>query len=291
MNFSESKTPKPKYKPIVLSKTRNLPAELPQEASRNVFFRHSANAGDLIYSLVAIRQAARMEGKRAVIYQLLNEPCKYWGAEHPIGDVMFNEYMLRICKPLVEAQDYVESLVEWDCHQVQFNIDLLREVDTSKALGLPYGDIRQWVMMLYPELQSCIGEPWITIPQVPQTDIILVNRTARYRNKSIRYEFLQDYDMPIGFIGVKQEYKEFQKEVPRAEYIRTNDLLQAAKVIKGSKIFIGNQSVCFAIAEGMGAPRILEVCPEAPNVIPSTPNGYLFRDQKGFEHLVKLKTA
>jgi len=292
MNFSEQKSKREKYTPIVLHQPRKEKIQPVQESSKNVFFRHSANAGDLIYSLPAIRQATRITGKRAVVYQLLNEPCTYWGADHPIGNVMFNEYMFNLCKPLLEMQDYIERFEIWDCHQVQYNIDMIREPEISKELGMPYGDIRQWVMMYYPELQACIGEPWlVTGKNMDPMDYVVVNRTARYNNHNIKYTSLQDHDVPVVFLGVRDEYKEFQKAVPRAEYVKTNDFLEAAKIIQGSKLFIGNQSSCFAIAEGLGSSRILEVCPEAPNVIPATPNGGLFRDQKGFNNLLQLKLS
>jgi len=282
---------KEKYKPIILRPEPRKKVPHGQNPDDNIFFRHMANAGDLIYSLPAIRQAVRNTGKKAVVYQLLNKPCKYWGADHPIGDIMFNEYMLGICAPLVEAQDYIERIEVWDCHRWDYNIDLIREPEVCKALGMPHGDIRQWVMMYYPELQSSIGEPWLELerPVQKSNDLIIVNRTARYNNQSIKYGLLNDLENPIGFIGVKDEFEQFQKWVPKAEYVKTKDLMEAARLISAAKVFIGNQSVCFAVAEGLGADRILEVCPEAPNVIPATPNGYLFRDQKGFEELVKLR--
>ncbi len=269
------------------------PDPIIQNTGENIFFKHSANAGDLIYSLPGIRQAVRNTGKKAVIYQVLGKPCKYWGADHPIGDIMFNQYMFNICAPLVEVQDYIERLDVWDCHTVHYNIDLIREEAVCKALGMPHGDIRQWQMLLYPELQSCIGESWLELdrPVSQSNDLIIVNRTARYNNKEIKYGFLNDIQNPIGFIGVKGEFEEFQKWVPKAEYVRTKNLMEAARLIESAKVFIGNQSVCFAVAEGLGADRILEVCPEAPNVIPATPNGYLFRDQRGFEELVKLRLS
>jgi hypothetical protein len=47
-----------------------------------------------------------------------------------------------------------------------------------------------------------------------------------------------------------------------------------ASVIKGSELFIGNQSMAYAIAEIIKHPRIVEVCPYANNVIPTGANGY-----------------
>ena len=53
-----------------------------------------------------------------------------------------------------------------------------------------------------------------------------------------------------------------------------------ARIIAGSKIFIGNQSTPFAIAEGMKHNRILETDITIPNCQPQSWNGmaYMLRN-------------
>ncbi len=261
--------------------------KLKKKMNDYISFKHSANAGDLIYSLPAIREIYRKTGKKAIIYQWLDQETKYWG-EHPLGNKMFNKKMYEVCKPLIEDQEYVEKFEIWEGQQIHYDIDRVR--DHKTALNLPYGDIRQWVMMYYPEMQASIGETWLRPKENPdiQNDLIVVNRTSRYRNQFINYEFINDYEGNIAFIGVLDEYADFVKEVPRAVYIKTDNYLQVRNLICQAKLFIGNQSSCFAIAEGLGLPRILEVCRTAPNVIPATRNGYLFLDQNCFEELFKM---
>jgi hypothetical protein len=48
-------------------------------------------------------------------------------------------------------------------------------------------------------------------------------------------------------------------------YVPCGDLLEAAEIIAGAEIFIGNQSACNAIANGLGKKVILEVCNYAPD--------------------------
>jgi hypothetical protein len=45
-------------------------------------------------------------------------------------------------------------------------------------------------------------------------------------------------------------------------------------IIKGCELFVGNQSMAYAIAEIMKHPRVVEICPTAHNVIPTGDNGY-----------------
>jgi len=289
--------PKPekpiKYKPIILRPERKVAEPVMQDHEKNVHFKHMANAGDLIYSLPGIRAVVRRTGKRAVVYQVMNQLCTYWGADHPIGNVMFNHTMFDLCKPLLEAQDYIERFEIWDGEMIDYNIDVIREPDNSKALNIPFGDIRQWVMMYFCKMSACIGETWLELekPVTKSDDLVVVNRTARYQNKGLSYHFLKEYPGPVVFIGVLDEYAEFIKHCPKAAFHKCKTFMEAARLIAASKVFIGNQSSNFAIAEGLGATRMLEVCREAPNVIPATPGGHLYIDQKGMEELFKMLVA
>ena len=67
------------------------------------------------------------------------------------------------------------------------------------------------------------------------------------------------------------------------------DFYTLAIAIKTCKVFIGNQSMCYALAEAMKAPRILEVCAFAPNCIPEGAGpAYDFLSQSAFEHYVEV---
>ena len=77
-------------------------------------FKHSANAGDLIYSLVGIRAACRKIGRKARILCRLNMIGSYYeGATHPLGNLMFTENTFNMVLPLIESLDFVESIEIW----------------------------------------------------------------------------------------------------------------------------------------------------------------------------------
>jgi hypothetical protein len=59
-------------------------------------------------------------------------------------------------------------------------------------------------------------------------------------------------------------------------------------LLNSCKLFIGNQSSTFAIAEGLKIKRMLEVFNTCPNVIPMGANGYGYINQHGFETLLNL---
>ncbi len=60
-----------------------------------------------------------------------------------------------------------------------------------------------------------------------------------------------------------------------------------ASLIAGAKLFIGNQSFPFSVAEGLKANRLLEVSANCPDVSVNGENGHEFYFQEHFESLVK----
>ncbi len=114
--------------------------------------------------------------------------------------------------------------------------------------------------------------PWLDIKPVVCTDVI-INRTSHYHGE-LDYKLLKDYNN-TGFIGTDVEYNEFCKEWGFSpKRIFCGEALEIAQAIAGCKLFVGNQSLCFALAEAMKKPRILEVCKELDNCRPYNTNGY-----------------
>ena len=77
-----------------------------------------------------------------------------------------------------------------------------------------------------------------------------------------------------------------KQSIPHLKWIQVNDFLELAGIIAGCKLFIGNQSFPFSIAEGLKVPRILEVYYKAANVIPEGENAHDFYFQEHLEELV-----
>jgi hypothetical protein len=76
--------------------------------------------------------------------------------------------------------------------------------------------------------------------------------------------------MSVGFVGSDAEFKIFtdQFSVSGIKRIPIKDALEASSVISSCKLYIGNQSLLFAIAEGLQCNRILEAYERVPNVVP-----------------------
>lgn len=272
-----------------------------------LLFKHGCFAGDLIYALAGIKAICENNGQKAIIYQWLDQQGRlYEGAEHPYGNSMMNRYAFDMLKPLIEAQPYVESFNEWKGEKVMVDLDMLRQVKSH----MPYGNIVTWLPMVFGEMRPEYWKPWIDLKFEDKLvfyemdeniethfrgnplreklhDKILINRTSRYHGQWIDYFHLKKYEEKLIFTGTKEEYETFKHEWGlELPLLEVKDFYELAVAINSCKLFIGNQSMCFAIAEAMKAPRLLEVCDFAPNVHPCGEGGYYFRVPELFEYWV-----
>jgi hypothetical protein len=272
--------------------------------NKTISFKCSGPSGDLISFLPVVKTACERLDAKADIYMWLDQKAFYYpGAEHPY-ESMFPYKAYVWMKPLIEAQAYVNSFNIWKGEEIIVDLDKHRE----RMLGMPYGSILRWLGFVYPDTQCDLSKPWLEAPaqrefktvgeyqnllvmeQVERK--ILINRTSRYNKPYVTYWFLQQYEKDLMFVGLPEEHEKFNKEwglnIP---HLKVDNFLELAIAIKCCKFFLGNQSMCYAIAEAMKAPRLLEVCDFAPNVQPIGPNGWDFQFQEGliyhFERMMK----
>jgi hypothetical protein len=276
-------------------------------------FVHKVNSGDLISSLPGIKKVCDDRGEKAIIYQMLNRPGEYFiGAKHPVVDesgamVCFNAEMHRMMKPLLEAQDYIESFEIYEGQQVDYDLDVIRQ---DVYCGAPHFPLQKWTWMAYPEMTCDLSKSWIdvhsrdcivSIRQNGQPswyqgargsnhNAVILNFTERYRNYNVNYHFLRNHEKDLVFAGVKQEHELFcsqwKLDIP---LLLVDDFEHLASAIKGARFFMGNQSMCWHIAQAMHVPRILELYPHVQNCTNFGVNGYEFYNTKAAQyHFEKL---
>jgi hypothetical protein len=252
--------------------------------NKTISFKISGLSGDIIHYLAGVKQVCETQDAKALIYIWLNQDCMlYDGAEHPYKGKMMNEYAFNMMKPLVESQSYVESFLVWTGQDIQVDLDKIREV----KINMPYGSLSRWIFYKYPDMTAPLHEPWLTTRMQYRNERILINRTSRYRNPWISYFFLERYKDDLYFVGLEEEHKNFQEEWKfEVRYLKMQNFKELALEIASCKLFIGNQSMCFAIAEALKVPRILEVCQFAPNVIPTGPGAHDFTSQEALIYFV-----
>ena len=243
-------------------------------------FKHSGNAGDLIYSLPAARKLAG-DGKADYLLQL-GQQGHYGKKSHPLGGVMLNEKMLQMLQPLLTAQSYIASCQPYTGQAVDYDFDLIRSFPFPNSRG----NISRWYFYLF-ATSADLAMPWLQVKADTQfNDHLVIARSQRYRAPGISYAFLKKYSK-IAFVGVEEEWKEMKEAIPGIAYHPVSDFLQLASVIAGSKLFIGNQSFPFSLAEGLKTNRLLEVYHLCPNVNVEGQGANDFCYQPQFERMVK----
>lgn len=248
-----------------------------------VTFCHSGNAGDIIYALPLIKRIHEIcESEITLLikpgWPIINKP---EGFIHPLGNVLMSEKMAGLLIPLIKHQSYISDCSIYQNETVDINLDAFR----IGGFPLSTGNIARWCNYIT-GINTNLSRQWIiATPKELLKDTIIVARSQRYRNTSIDYSFLKKYPK-LAFVGVKEEFDDMKKFIPGIQWIQVTNFLDLANVIAGCKFFIGNQSLPFAIAEGLKIPRILEIYAKSPDVIPEGSNGYDYYFQEHFEWLV-----
>jgi hypothetical protein len=242
-------------------------------------FKHSGNAGDIIYSLNVVKQYCQANNTKCNYLIALDVPSTFTEEQHPVGAVMMNQAMYDLLKPLLEAQDYIRLVDVYTDQDITFDLDLFRQ----EYRTLSAGNIQCWYSNAYPELRVNLEEPCINIHPI-KNDFVIINRTTRYNNNLIDYTILEG---DVRFVGVESEFELMRAVFPEIKHLVVKDFNQLAQYIAGCKLYVGNQSMAFAIAEQLKVRRVLEQYVRAPNVIPSGGEYYSFHTQKQFGNIIK----
>lgn len=209
---------------------------------RAINLLHSGAAGDLLYTLPTAKSFGM-----ANIY---------------IDEKYITKEAISILIPLIKSQPYINECKKFEGERIDLDMDRFRVVGGSK-----YTLLSLIQLSMYNRYYN-LSEPWILNIEPQYVSDIIVNRTTRYPG-SLDWQYLvHKYKDRMTFIGTKEEHTKFCNDFEEVAYHATPDFLIVAQIIKGSKLFIGNQSVCYSIAEGMKHERVLEVCFDVPNCMP-----------------------
>lgn len=178
---------------------------------------------------------------------------------------------LSLMKPLAESQDYIEECrvkipqdnIDWDSGGFRGTGLHSRSASLFEAQLSHLVHIKQFGRTMTPLLK------WLHVEPSPESrGRIICARSGRYRNGSFPWgKIVKHYGDRLLFIGLKHEHAEFCSHWGMVEHKPVNDLLEMAKVIAGSEMFIGNQSSPMAIAEGLKHPTIQETSTDPADCI------------------------
>ena len=264
-----------------LDKANSNKIIFPVDTKPSYSFKHSGNAGDIIYSLPAAFALA--DNSSIELFLNVDQPMNFAieRGKHPLNGVMLNRDMVSMLQPLLLSQSKIEICDIYDNQSIDYDLDVIRQ----SAFETHSGNIARWYFLHF-GVNADLGKPWLTVtPDTSFNDYIVIARSLGYHSPGIDYSFLNKYRNLI-FVGVPEEFKEMKQVLPAITYQPVSNFLELAELIAGCKFFIGNQSFPFSLAEALKVKRILEVYYICPNVIVEGINGYDFCFQAQFERIV-----
>jgi hypothetical protein len=203
-------------------------------------FKHSGDVGDIIYAMPTMRY---LGGGNLVI-----------GRNEMTRQAM-SPAIVSILKPLLLTQPYVHSVGMHYGEATTFNLDSWRyrstdEYDSFRSLGM-----RHMIEYTHKDVaERELSRPWLLGIKPEKWERVIIHRSPRYHNPRFPWrEILAKYHGKIGFIGLPFEFEDFlaRHSLKPIPFYQPKNFLEAARIIRGSDLFIGNQSAPYAIAEGM----------------------------------------
>lgn len=201
-------------------------------------FGVTGDLGDVIFCLPAIRE---LGGGEVYFYN-------HKGTREPM-----TAKRTALVKKLLEYQSYIDKaeFVETDPTCDYDFADFRESYKLGKSLAEMQAD---WV-----GVKPDFSKPWLKVPKQKPQDIVVINRSVRYRNGRWHWsEIMNKVGKKCVFVGLPSEHQDFEQHFGPVTYQPTKDFYEVAKLISSAKGFIGNQSCCNAIAEGLKVYKYLE---------------------------------
>ena len=244
---------------------------------KELSFLHYGHLGDVVNSLPIVKELSKTH--KCNFYIQAKKPLEP-NARHykRFGDHVFlTKTNVDMLLPLFMKQPYIHKVDKYTNQEIDIDLNLIREMPINHDL-----DSVRWYFQLT-GVHSDLSVPYLfVVPHKVIKNKVVIIRNARRKNSFTNYKFLKKYENLL-FIGLNDEYEDLKKEVPNLEFYDCKDFLEMAQIIKSSKLFLGNLSFGYTIAEGLKIPRLLEAGPDFPVVYPNGKNAYDFYFQEHFE--------
>jgi|TARA_B110000881_G_scaffold216651_1_gene232648 hypothetical protein len=268
-----------KYEDLIIPKIKDFRNTI--ITKETISFLHYGHLGDIVNSLPVIKELSKNKKCNLYIQKNKSIPRHVLSRDHPFGEVYLSESSILKILPLLKAQKFIQKVEIYNNQKIDIDLNFFREIPINFNI-----DSVRWYFHLtgnFPDLSN----NYLEVPEHDKyKNYIVIMRSLRRQNKFIDYSFLSSYKNLV-FIGLKDEFTNLKKKIENLEYYDSKDFLELASIIKNAKLFIGNLSFGYALAEAIKVPRLLESGPNFPLVYPNGPNAYDFYFQNHFEELVE----
>lgn len=219
---------------------------------------HAGDLGDIIYALPiikAIQGGGHIRlGPRTGMTRELMTPERY-----------------ALLAPLLDVQPYIRSHA-YAAEPERGWADGNRWRMTYKGIGQTLAAAQAVAFNLHP---SITFDRWLLNVEPKEVAPVVFAKSRRYANKDFPWDdVVGEYGIDAVFVGTEEEYALFSKNwlegyvgQYRPRWCPTKNFLELAQVIAGCRLFVGNQSAPYAVAEGLKVRTIQETSRRAPDCI------------------------
>lgn len=211
-------------------------------------FRHSGKLGDIIYSLPTVRS---LGGGRLLLHE-----------DASIGDRLTADLRASI-GDLLRMQPYVTGVEDYHGQSNFVDLDVFRRRPVKENLALQH-------LCSFNLRSSEMDRRWLWVdrPHVVSGKNVVFNRSGQLHDPGFPWaEAVAKYREAAIFVGTAREHADFVAEFGKIDYYPTRTLADLARLIAACRLFVGNQSCPYAIAEGLKVNTIQESSPVYPNCI------------------------
>lgn len=228
-------------------------------------FRHAGDLGDIVYFMPVMRHLGGgiLFIEAAAYTRSLLTPDRWCGIDI-----------------LLKAQPYVHDVLPWQRQGVSFNGNDFR-ANMFSILRKPHlagpafeKHLCHWMCDAHSVPYSAMDEAWLSVPSTRVAPVVISRAGAARKSHHVYHNPLfpwhrvwRKYGSNAVFIGTPDEHRVFCHTCGEVPYHPTASLYEAAQVIAGADLFVGNQSCPHAIAEGLKKRIVLEVWPNGPNCL------------------------
>ena len=280
-NFFKNKnqTNEKRYQEYILPKIKEFRKKI--DSKSEISFLHYGHLGDIINSLPVIQELSKIKKCNLFIEKDKKIPEHVVSKDHPSGRVYLVENSINKLIPLLKYQKFLNNVEVYKDQKIDIDLNFFRELPINFNI-----DSVRW----YSHLTGCFPNLTNNYLEVHNNskfqNYVVIMRSLRRQNKQLDFSFLSNYKNLV-FVGLKDEFDDLKGQINNLEFYDCKDFLELASIIRSSKLFIGNLSFGFAIAEALKVPRLLESAPNFPLVYPNGNYGYDFYFQVHFEQLVE----
>ena len=252
------------------------------KSKKEINFLHSGHLGDIINSLPFIKEIAKRKKCNLLINLNKRINIDKINNLHPSKGFFLKKNSYEKLLPLLKVQPFLNKIDIYKNQNIDINLDLFRDLPINFNI-----DSVRWYLHIT-GINSNLNSPYLLKINKSKKfkNCIVFMRSLRRQNKYIKFKFLNKYKNLI-FIGLYNEYLDLKKQIKNLKFHNCKNFLEMAEIINASRLFIGNLSFGYTLAEGLKKPRLVESYLDFPLIYPNGTNGCEFYFQEHFEKHVK----